>query len=583
MKTKLAHLMLYPLLAIPLAITAQPTNLEEALSDIIVVEDGNLSGLATDPTQPAMVVEIPDAAIDGARLEQGGPGIPELAGPQVGMPEVVLELPGQDGVLSGTLAEGAGNTLSVDFLDEDVRTILRNVADLSELNLVIPDALQGRTSLKLRNISWQQLFEVVLDPLGFTYIIDRGIIRIKSIDEIATEPTDTRVFVVSNAVASEISGSIETLVDAAAGGRIIVDSRSNSLVITERPSRMNKIQEIINNLDRPNHQVMIESRFVDVNKVDARDLGLDWAFISDRDLPAGTGGVFDPSDPNTPYDGAAFGGFTQPIGAASGMLAVFSEKDFAVTINALDDREDTKLVSNPTVVVMNNKNAVLEVGDDFPLRQFTVNPETGLLEAGEIEYRFVGIKLEVTPSVNAEGMITLDVRPEVSERLEGQTVPGPNGLQDQIFRTRNAQTQVTIKDGYTIALGGLTRETTTLANESVPFLGDIPVFGKLFQNNERSVGRSNLIIFLTAKTLNPDGTTYREIIDPRKLNDVGHTPSQTPGYQLPADQLELLREAEESREAIEVERLKERLKNETTDNQNFDKPWVDRELKRKSR
>lgn len=573
MKTKPARFLLFTLMVCPVGLWAQNTDGGAAPSDIIVVENAALLDAANESAQPAMVVEIPNAVIEGAQVDAP---IPELSAPQLSETQVVLELPGQDGAMGGSLSGGSGNTLSVDFVDEDIRTILRNVADLSELNLVIPDALQGRTSLKLRNISWQQLFEVVLEPLGFTYIMDRGIIRIKSVDDIATEPVDTRLFVIKNAVASEISGSVGSLVDAAAGGSIIVDTRSNALLITERPSRMTKIQEIIDSLDRPNHQVMIESRFVDVKKTDNFNLGFDWSYE-----PPNDGGTQFFSDDSRGGLGFNPGFDATPPLVGPGLRAVFSEQEFAMRLEAMQNNENIRLVSNPTVVVMNNRKAVLEVGNDFPIRQFTVNPDTGLLEAGELEYRFFGIKLEVTPSVNAESMITLDVRPEVSAL--GGKFTGPTNIPDQIFQTRNADTQVTIKDGFTVALGGLTEESTTKGRKQVPFFGNLPVVGKLFQNNNEEIIKNNLIIFLTARTLNPDGTTYREIIDPRMLDAVGHTESQTPGYRVPAEDLELLRKAEAAREAIELDKFKERVQNETTDNENWQKPWIDQELKRKWR
>lgn len=555
MNTKLV---VYLIPFVPLSLFAQQESPDVSMNDVTVVVDAEPTAPMEGSNQPATVIEIPDAEIQGASIDSAPEGIPVVSETVVDESDVVLELPGQSSESVGEATMASAETITVDFPDEDVRTILRNVADLFELNLVIPDTLQGRTSLKLRNITWRQVFEVVLQPLGYTFVEERNIIRIRSVDEITTEPVDTRVFVVNYATASEIAGSVNTLVDAAVGGQIQVDSRSNALVITERPSRMNKIQEIIESLDRPNHQVMIESRFVDVSKEDSENIGVDWSFITDdqAELPFGA--------PNagagiTEFDGAGFGGFTAPTSFENGLVAVFSEENFAATLNALQTKDDIKLVSNPTVVVMNNSEALLQVGDDYPIREFTINPDTGLLETGAVEYRFVGIELRVTPSVNSAGMISLDVHPTVSERLEGETVSGPSGLEDQIFRTREATTRVTIKDGYTIALGGLTRQTDSKTRDQIPLLGDMPVLGKLFQSNGKTISNSNLIIFLTAKTLNPDGTTYREIIDPRKLDAVGHTPSQAPGYKLPEEQMELLRKAEEAREEIEMIKLKREI------------------------
>jgi len=531
------------------------------------------------------VVEILDEPTAGVVVDVEAPEILDVA--TTALPsdsEVVLELPGQETSGPGSAAMAEEETISVDFPDEEVRTILRNVADLFDLNLVIPDTLQGRTSVKLRNITWRQVFEVALEPLGFTYVEDRNIIQIRSLVDLTSEPMDTRVFILNYAGADAIQDSISPLIDTASGGKIQVDKRSNALVITERPSRMNRIQEVIDTLDRATDQVMIESKFIEVSNGDLSDIGVDWAYLNENegDLLGGSGaGSGDPGFANTgsqtlteltenPQTGTVTGGLLEggeilnnglaniAAGSASGgLVAVFSSTQFAATLTAIQTENRSKLVSNPTVVVMNNQQAVFQVGEDYPIRQFTVNDETGELETGKLEYRFVGIELDVTPSVNAAGMITLDVHPVVSAL--GDTVPinvGGAILEDRIFKKRDAKTQVTIKDGYTIALGGLTAETEDNDSSKIPFLGDLALLGKLFRSDVSNEASTNLIIFLTAKTLNPDGSTYADMIDPRKLETMGITPSQLPGYEVPADQLELIQSIEARREEFISEEYK---------------------------
>ena len=561
-----------------------------------VVEDAAVPAVeeVLEPADVA-VVDIPDASIEGVALDVEAPEIPEVETSVLPSDsEIVLQLPGQE-VAPGAATMAEEETISVDFPDEDVRTILRNVADLFDLNVVIPDTLQGRTSLKLRNITWRQVYEVVLEPLGFTYVEDRNIIRIKSIEELVTEPVDTRVFILNYAQAAEIQGSIAPLIDPAAGGRIQVDARSNALVITERPSRMNKIQEIIDSLDRVTDQVMIESKFIEVTNGDLKDIGVDWAYLNENagDLLGGSGAgsgnpgfsateteTFETGNPGAVgpaanSDGQVIGGQDSINnglanivggGASGGLVAVFSSSQFAATLTAIQTENRSKLVSNPTVVVMNNQQAVFQVGEDYPIREFSVNDQTGQLESGELEYRFVGIELDVTPTVNAAGMITLDVHPVVSAL--GDTVStsaGPGGttqLEDRIFKKRDAKTQVTIKDGYTIALGGLTAETEDDDESKVPFLGDLPYLGQLFRHDVSNQASTNLIIFLTAKTLNPDGSTYADVIDPRQLEVMELTPSQIPGYEIPADELELIQSIEAKRAAEASEAYKNQINND---------------------
>ena len=169
------------------------------------------------------------------------------------------------------------DTLSVDFPDEEVRTILRNIADLFELNLVIPDTLQGRTSLKLREVTWRQIFQVILSPIGYTFVEDGNIIKIVSQTALAEEPLTTEIFIVNYAKAEDIKKSIDGIIDSAVGGKVVVDTRSNGLVITERPSRLAKIRPIVDKLDRATDQVMIESKFIEIRSSNATELGLAWS------------------------------------------------------------------------------------------------------------------------------------------------------------------------------------------------------------------------------------------------------------------------------------------------------------------
>jgi len=166
------------------------------------------------------------------------------------------------------------DTLSVDFPDEDIRNILRNVADLFELNLVVPDTLQGRTSIKLRDVTWRQIYQVILTPVGFTYVEDGNIIKVVSNDSLLQEPVRTEVFILNYADATDILPTLASLVDQTVGGMIELNARSNALVITERPSRMNRIRPILAALDKATSQVMIESKFVEVTDSDVKNIGV---------------------------------------------------------------------------------------------------------------------------------------------------------------------------------------------------------------------------------------------------------------------------------------------------------------------
>ena len=186
-----------------------------------------------------------------------------------------------------TAASRDKDTLSVDFPDEELKTILRNVGDLFELNLVVPDTLVGKTSIKLRDVTWRQIFHVVLTPVGYSYIEEGNIIKIVN-EKQNDEPVVTEVFILNNAKASEIKPIIDGLITAK-DGKIVTDVRSNSLVITEQPSKLKRISLLIEQLDKATDQVMIESKFVEVTDRDIRNIGVNWASL--QGLQLGVGGV----------------------------------------------------------------------------------------------------------------------------------------------------------------------------------------------------------------------------------------------------------------------------------------------------
>lgn len=601
-----------------------------------------------------------------------------------------------------TAASRDKDTLSVDFPDEDLKTILRNVGDLFELNLVVPDTLVGKTSIKLRDVTWRQIFHVVLSPVGYSYIEEGNIIKIVSNERLNDEPSLTEVFILNNAKASDIKPTIDGLVNGK-DGKIVIDSRSNSLVITERPSQLKRIASIIEQLDKATDQVMIESKFVEVTDRDIRNIGVNWASL--QGLQLGVGGVNQTwdrgrgqksgndvqvtgiagngatsqnssgtSNTNTSgtnasvtngTSGSTANGTTAstaagntivyattptPINSANGVYttatmnpatgavsglpasvtagtgvanyvapvvtagtpptvtpatftsvntfngtnangttastangttnatsngttgttgrtitdavantlnnsatnainsligltnsgstnrlasAVFSSSDFNVIVSALKQQNNSKVVSNPTIVTLNNTEAVINIGQEFPVPSYTYNEQRGSFEVSGFTYKPIGIILKVTPQVNARGVIKLALEPEVSIQNGSTSFGGAGGAQIPIIGTRKVKTQVSLKDGYTMGIGGLISSATSHGGTKVPILGDIPLLGRLFSSKSVNDEATNLLIFITAKTVSADGASPEEVFDPRAVQAIGMSREDMPGNRTP--------------------------------------------------
>jgi len=546
------------------------------------------------------------------------------------------------------------DTLSVDFPDEDIKTILRNVADLFELNLVVPDTLTGKTSIKLRDVTWEQIFTVVLAPVGYTYVKEGNIIKIVSNELLQLEPGTTEVFILNNAKAADIKPTIDGLVDAAGGGKIVIDARSNALVITERPSRMARIRSIIDQLDKATDQVMIESKFVEVTDRDIRNIGVNWASLQGMQFGVGglsqtfgrnrdqtfsngsngntgtttgnnrtnsntttngsttnvtgptnssttttTGAVttqttvtstgdlltFNPttnlptvtpippvtnvtstiSPASSQTNSTSTSGSTQvnttsggstsvtdvlstgvnsAVSSLSSLIngggtsrvatAVFSASDFNVIVSALKTQSNTKVMSNPTVVTLNNTEAVLNIGQEFPVPSYNYNSERGTFEVSGFTYKPIGIILKVTPQVNARGVIKLNLEPEVSQQNGSTTFGGAGGASIPIIATRKVKTQVSLQDGFTMGIGGLITDSRDHGGTKVPVLGSIPILGRLFSSKNVNDTSTNLLIFITAKTVTSDGAPPEQVFDPRAIKATGMTRDELPGFRAPA-------------------------------------------------
>jgi type II secretory pathway component GspD/PulD (secretin) len=490
------------------------------------------------------------------------------------------------------------DTLSVDFPDEDIKTILRNVADLFELNLVVPDTLVGKTSIKLRDVTWRQIFQVVLAPVGYTYVEEGNIIKIVSNDLLQQEPATTEVFIINNAKADDLKPTIAGLIDAATGGKVEVNPRANALVITERPSRMGRIRSIIDQLDKATDQVMIESKFVEVTDRDIRNIGVNWASL--QGMQFGAGGINQAWTKNNGITSANGGGTTNtntntttitpatttsvtqtntgsqlatntntglpevvPVASTGTTVtntaatttgsnvtttainslnnlvgaggqsrianAVFSASDFNVIVSALKTQNNTKIVSNPTIVTLNNTEATINIGQEFPVPSYTYNSERGSFEVSGFAYKPIGINLKVTPQVNARGLIKLTLEPEVSQQNGSTSFGGAGGASIPIVATRKVKTQVSLQNGETMGIGGLITNSQDHGGTKVPVLGSIPVLGRLFSSKNVNDTATNLLIFITAKTLNADGAPPEQVFDPRAIQAVGMTREDLPG------------------------------------------------------
>lgn len=424
-------------------------------------------------------------------------------------------------------AAAGKDTLSVDFPDEDIRNVLRNVADLFELNLVMPDTLQGKTSIKLRDVTWRQIFEVVLKQVGYTFVEKDNIVKIVGIAELQGEPFSTKTFVFENVAAIKIKPLVDPMLtpkrdgDAAKGilpqpaGNIVVNDLANELIVTDQSTVIARIGDMIKRLDTEPKQVVIETKFVEISKGDAknREVALGYKNLNtglDVRTGVGQGPGSNISTPFTINSGTLLGGSP---------TAIFNQNEFSALVNILNSATNVRLVTNPTIVAINGSKSEIKIGRDLQLVTITTTTSgsTPVTTATAGDIKFVGISIEVTPQITGSKLIALKVKPEKSSVFQARTISG-NTFYD--IDRRVGELNIILRDGQTAAIGGLVNSETRKNHSQVPFLGSVPILGALFRTTSDSVDVTNLVIFITASVLEPSKMKYDTVVSKDQLNDL---------------------------------------------------------------
>lgn len=437
--------------------------------------------------------------------------------------------------------------ISIDFVNEDVKQVLRYVAELYDLNIVIPTYLEGKVTLRLKNVKWDEMLEAVLSPVKCTYRRDKNIVHVMYISDLAEEPIKTETFLLHFADAKALSEELKSFVNEESGGHIGFNERSNVLIISERPRKLQMLSEIIKGLDRKEKQVMIEAKFIEVNTTDSINLGLSW--------PTGT--KFEIGGIQRQYDRTKEAG-KQIVHKLTDGPATFKIQDLSLGANFSETDNFGKVLSNPTVVTMNNVQAELKVVTNIPIPNYTYNSEKAQMEISGFTEKQAGISLKVTPKVQDE-YITLKLEPKLSSKDDTASFEAGTNTKVSypVIAEKSTISTVTVKSGYTIAIGGLLSKNAKNNISKMPVFGSIPILGGLFSSKDKSDVVNNLIVFLTATEIGFDGSRVHDTpfegvknANEKQMHEMSIIPEDLPGY----------RPTEAQKAAyLDTERLRSRL------------------------
>lgn len=441
-----------------------------------------------------------------------------------------------------------GEKLSLNFQNIEVRALLQVIADFTNFNVVTSDTVTGTVTLRLKDVPWDQALDIIMQAKGLGVRKNGNVLWIAPKDELAAkeqvdleakkkvaelEPLRTQAFQLNYTKAEEVAkglvgqslqsnssgGSAQTSRILSPRGSVIFESRTNQLFVSDIPSKLEEITQMIAKIDIPVRQVLIEARIVEADDTFGRSLGVKLGGTDLRGIRGGVPGynvggnnyvtiggnysnvgVQTGQTPitNTSYtpdsqmvslpanvSGSNFGGATAATFALS-LFGAASNRFLNLELSALEAEGKGNIVSSPRVITADQTKARIEQGEEIPYQVATSSGATS------IQFKKASLRLEVTPQITPEGNVILDL--EVNKDSRGTlTTAGP------AINTKQVKTQVLVENGGTVVIGGIfTQDEQTQINK-VPLLGDIPYLGLLFQNKVRSVNKTELLIFITPK------------------------------------------------------------------------------------
>jgi len=368
------------------------------------------------------------------------------------------------------------NLISLTLKDTDLREVLNILAFKGGVNIVAGEDVDTKVSVQLKDVHWEKALDIILRTYNYTYRKEGNLIRVMSLARALEEenkvPLTTRIVPLNFADVDKLKDSLSKILSRR--GTIQVDKRTNSLIVTDIPEMAFKVEQAAIELDTETPQVLIEAMMVDIKLTE-----------DDR-----WGSIVDLLDLKN--DGNSFG---TSMGASSGNNFIFSTTSDVLnlggTLDFLVEQNRASILANPRVLTLDNQEAKIEIIEEIP---YTEAVDTGGGTTINVKFKEAGVKLSVTPHITSGKYISMNVKPEQS--FKSGDVSVPTGDQP-IIDSRKAETNLLVRNGQTIVIGGLRQSKETIVHRKVPFLGDIPLLGLLFKKKTTDKVDTELVLFVT--------------------------------------------------------------------------------------
>ncbi|MCU0561793.1 MAG: type IV pilus secretin PilQ [Desulfobacterales bacterium] len=416
--------------------------------------------------------------------------------------------------------------ISMTMSNVDVAVLLRALARAADVNIILNNKVAGRANINITQAPWDQVFLSILRTHNLSYAWQGDIVRIMTADDLEeelrkegrrrelqiAEPTATRIVPVKFGSAEKLQENMKNFLSVDKSGKpvgtVLVDQHSNSLIVNAVPRDLNTILSVLEKLDRPTPQVLIEAFIVEAGRDVARELGVQWggavqlsggdkrSFVTGRGNDALGSGSGDIGTGVNPTPGTVV---DLPLAAASATSLGFIYQNvgkalLAAQLTALQDEGKLNILSSPSITTLDNQQALIESGRDIPFQS---------VEDGEvnIEYKKAVLSLKVTPHVIDSQTVKLSVAVKKDEVDFSRPVLG-----NPTIVTKNAETNVIQFDGQTLVIGGLNKESSSDGRTGTPGLLDVPILGWLFKTEAKRSEKEDLLIFITPTILKPQAS-----------------------------------------------------------------------------
>jgi len=405
-----------------------------------------------------------------------------------------------------------GERISLSFQSVEIRSLLQIIADVAGANMVVSDSVNGEIAMRLQNVPWDQALDIILRTKGLGLRRQGNVMMVAPVAEIAARekaeleaqnqavqlaPLRSEIIQVNYAKASDLKALITSDKSSLMSerGRVSVDDRTNTLIVLETRDNIADIRNLVARLDIPVKQVLIESRIVIANDDYSKEIGARFG-VRAAGGAVGSGGLISTSGtaagntgtiPPVPGD---FNVNLPAAGSAGSIALAFLSSRYLVDmeLSAMQTEGRGEVISTPRVITANGKKATIEQGQDVPYQSSSGNGGTN------VQFKKAVLSLDVTPQVTPDNRVLMDLT--VSNDSIGQFIQG-----NPAINTKRVTTQVLIKTGETVVLGGVYQQSNTKSATKVPLLGDIPLLGSLFRNDLKSASKLELLIFVTPKIL----------------------------------------------------------------------------------